>query len=76
MVKFRNLRSNQQFDLPTVANLTTPNPIWNANDSFDYRQYLNKKVSKLQYYHAANKPLDKLPRIFKVRVSGLPNLGI
>lgn len=66
MVKFYNLGSNQPFDLPTVANLTTPNPTWNANNSFDYRQYLNKKVAKNQYYHATNKPLDKPDTSFKV----------
>ena len=66
MVKFRNLPSNHSSDLPTVANLTTPNPSWNANNSFDYRQYLNKKVAKNQYHHAASKPLDKPDTSFKV----------
>ena len=56
----------QQNDLPTVSNLTAPNPSWNQNASFDYTQYLNKKKGKVMYRHALNKPLCKPDENFKI----------
>jgi hypothetical protein len=41
MVRFN--QTIQNTDLPTVANNFFPNPAWSSSDSFDYKQYYDKK---------------------------------
>jgi len=48
----------QQNDIPSLNNnelspiISRPIPMWNANNSFDYKQYLQKKIGLNMYRHA------------------------
>jgi hypothetical protein len=50
MVKFNE--KIQQSDLPTIANNFFPNPAWSGSNSFDYKQYYDKKKGLRTFQHA------------------------
>jgi len=56
MVKFNE--KIQQGDLPTIANNFFPNPAWSGSNSFDYKQYYDKKKGLRTIQHARS--LDQL----------------
>lgn len=60
MVKF--IEKIQNSNLPTVANNIAPNPAWNSNNSFDYKQYYEKKKAYRAFEQAKSLDENELTR--------------
>ena len=58
MVKFNE--KIQQGDLPTIANNFFPNPAWSGSNSFDYKQYYDKKKG-LRTFQQAKSMKEQAP---------------
>ena len=67
MVKFNE--KIQQADLPTIANNFFPNPAWSASNSFDYKQYYDKKKGLRTFQHAKSMNHCKADENFKIDTS-------
>ena len=67
MVKFNE--KIQQADLPTIANNFFPNPAWSASNSFDYKQYYDKKKGLRTFQHARTMNPCKADENFKIYTS-------
>ena len=53
-------------DLPTISNNFFPNPVWSSSNSFDYKQYYDKKRGLRTFQQARNKASCKPDQNFKV----------
>ena len=67
MVKFNE--KIQQSDLPTIANNFFPNPAWSGSNSFDYKQYYDKKKGLRTFQHAKTMNACKADENFKIDTS-------
>ena len=59
-------RPIENIDLPTVANSFFPNPVWMSNQSFDYKQYYERKKGLRTFQQARNKASCKPDANFKI----------
>jgi hypothetical protein len=53
-------------DLPTIANNFFPNPAWSSSNSFDYKQYYDKKKGLRTFQHARTMNPCKADENFKI----------